>query len=447
MQFDASTTRRVGSLTRTSAASPTVQVKPVGRRVNPADQAVGLRDSRRSAWRSAAARVRQRDGEDRPGTAPAATQRAGEQGLLFDGNRCKCPPTSATAARRPAPRPASPTASSTTGRAPGWSSPRVRPAHGSGTQRLYGFRDILVLKVVKRLLDTGVSLQQHPLGRAAPARPRRRRPGRHHADERRRQRLRLHLARRGHRPGPGRSGRLRDRCRPGVARGRGLPRRAARASARRWTDESRRRAAAPLTPVAGRLTALSVAPQLLAATAAPVARAAVSSDCRRLIPAWESPRQPVGAPKEQPPRNLSGTRTARARQLWKAGASPCALTEGASPPQGGEALRSDDRRGSRRRAMHGRASGGSALSRCTDRPLSELDELGPAVSRPPHRARRRRPGQDARRRRLRLARRPGRRGRCPDAIRATARARAVPRRPARPRCWPSCGRSPAATGR
>lgn len=38
--------------------------------------------------------------------------------------------------------------------------PTVRPAHGSGTQRLYSFRDILVLKVVKRLLDTGVSLQQ-----------------------------------------------------------------------------------------------------------------------------------------------------------------------------------------------------------------------------------------------------------------------------------------------
>lgn len=37
--------------------------------------------------------------------------------------------------------------------------PSVRPATGSGTQRLYGFRDILLLKVVKRLLDTGVSLQ------------------------------------------------------------------------------------------------------------------------------------------------------------------------------------------------------------------------------------------------------------------------------------------------
>ena len=37
--------------------------------------------------------------------------------------------------------------------------PGIRSAHGSGSQRLYSFRDILVLKVVKRLLDTGVSLQ------------------------------------------------------------------------------------------------------------------------------------------------------------------------------------------------------------------------------------------------------------------------------------------------
>jgi len=38
--------------------------------------------------------------------------------------------------------------------------PSVRPASGSGSQRLYGFRDILALKIVKRLLDTGISLQQ-----------------------------------------------------------------------------------------------------------------------------------------------------------------------------------------------------------------------------------------------------------------------------------------------
>ena len=38
--------------------------------------------------------------------------------------------------------------------------PTVRGATGSGTQRLYSFRDILVLKVIKRLLDAGISLQQ-----------------------------------------------------------------------------------------------------------------------------------------------------------------------------------------------------------------------------------------------------------------------------------------------
>lgn len=37
--------------------------------------------------------------------------------------------------------------------------PGVRSAFGSGSQRLYSFRDVVVLKIVKRLLDTGVSLQ------------------------------------------------------------------------------------------------------------------------------------------------------------------------------------------------------------------------------------------------------------------------------------------------
>ncbi|SOD64056.1 DNA-binding transcriptional regulator, MerR family [Streptomyces zhaozhouensis] len=37
--------------------------------------------------------------------------------------------------------------------------PEVRPAPGQGGQRLYSFRDVLVLKIVKRLLDAGVSLQ------------------------------------------------------------------------------------------------------------------------------------------------------------------------------------------------------------------------------------------------------------------------------------------------
>ena len=36
--------------------------------------------------------------------------------------------------------------------------PSVREAGGSGTQRLYSFRDLVQLKVIKKLLDAGVSL-------------------------------------------------------------------------------------------------------------------------------------------------------------------------------------------------------------------------------------------------------------------------------------------------
>lgn len=36
--------------------------------------------------------------------------------------------------------------------------PTIQGAHGSGSHRLYGFRDILILRIVKRLIDTGVSL-------------------------------------------------------------------------------------------------------------------------------------------------------------------------------------------------------------------------------------------------------------------------------------------------
>ncbi|GAA4841388.1 MerR family transcriptional regulator [Kitasatospora sp. NPDC048365] len=37
--------------------------------------------------------------------------------------------------------------------------PSVRSVYAAGAQRLYSFRDILLLKIVKRLLDAGVSLQ------------------------------------------------------------------------------------------------------------------------------------------------------------------------------------------------------------------------------------------------------------------------------------------------
>ena len=38
--------------------------------------------------------------------------------------------------------------------------PEIRGASGSGSQRLYSFRDILILRVIKKLIDAGVSLQQ-----------------------------------------------------------------------------------------------------------------------------------------------------------------------------------------------------------------------------------------------------------------------------------------------
>jgi DNA-binding transcriptional MerR regulator len=38
--------------------------------------------------------------------------------------------------------------------------PSIKDAHGSGSQRLYSFQDLATLRVIKRLLDTGVSLQR-----------------------------------------------------------------------------------------------------------------------------------------------------------------------------------------------------------------------------------------------------------------------------------------------
>jgi DNA-binding transcriptional MerR regulator len=90
----------------------------------------------------------------------AAARRAGEQGLLFDDQLAPLP---AEVGYR------GPTACAAAGISyrqldywarTGLVEPSVRPARGSGSQRLYGFRDILVLRVVKRLLDTGISLQQ-----------------------------------------------------------------------------------------------------------------------------------------------------------------------------------------------------------------------------------------------------------------------------------------------
>ena len=54
--------------------------------------------------------------------------------------------------------------------------PSVCAASGSGTQRLYSFRDVLVLRVVKRLLDAGGVPAQRPRRDRLSAAPWRRRP-------------------------------------------------------------------------------------------------------------------------------------------------------------------------------------------------------------------------------------------------------------------------------
>jgi DNA-binding transcriptional MerR regulator len=93
----------------------------------------------------------------------AAARQAGEQGLLFGEELAEGPEGAEGTGYR------GPTACSAAGityrqldywARTGLVEPSVRAAHGSGSQRLYSFRDILVLKVVKRLLETGISLQQ-----------------------------------------------------------------------------------------------------------------------------------------------------------------------------------------------------------------------------------------------------------------------------------------------
>ncbi len=37
--------------------------------------------------------------------------------------------------------------------------PSITPSHGSGSRRLYSFRDVVILAVSKRLLDAGINLQ------------------------------------------------------------------------------------------------------------------------------------------------------------------------------------------------------------------------------------------------------------------------------------------------
>lgn len=100
-------------------------------------------------------------GEKADGVVPSeARARAAEQGLLFDDLAPSIPDEMGF--RGPA---ACSAAGISYRQLDYWARtglvvPTIRGAHGSGSQRLYSFRDIVVLKVVKRLLDAGVSLQQ-----------------------------------------------------------------------------------------------------------------------------------------------------------------------------------------------------------------------------------------------------------------------------------------------
>jgi DNA-binding transcriptional MerR regulator len=42
----------------------------------------------------------------------------------------------------------------------GLKSPSLEQAHGSGTQRLYSYQDVVELRIIKQLLDAGVRLQR-----------------------------------------------------------------------------------------------------------------------------------------------------------------------------------------------------------------------------------------------------------------------------------------------
>ena len=103
--------------------------------------------------------VAKRD-SSRDRASQTAVHEAGQQGLLFDDDVSPVP--SDTGYRGPT---ACKAAGITYRQLDYWArtglvDPTVRSATGSGTQRLYGFRDILLLKVIKRLLDAGISLQQ-----------------------------------------------------------------------------------------------------------------------------------------------------------------------------------------------------------------------------------------------------------------------------------------------
>ena len=100
------------------------------------------------------------EADDVNGLDEAAEQPVDTQDLLFDGDFSPMPETSAFVARSPAVLPDHPIKTRLLGSAPAGGARGFSRPGGSGTQRLYSFRDILLLKVIKRLIDAGISLQQ-----------------------------------------------------------------------------------------------------------------------------------------------------------------------------------------------------------------------------------------------------------------------------------------------
>ena len=104
--------------------------------------------------------IERRDNATDAPDATDAAAKAGDQGLLFNDDVAPMPED--TGFRGPT---ACSAAGITYRQLDYWArtklvEPTVRSATGSGTQRLYSFKDILLLKIIKRLLDAGVSLQQ-----------------------------------------------------------------------------------------------------------------------------------------------------------------------------------------------------------------------------------------------------------------------------------------------
>ena len=102
----------------------------------------------------------ERDAANDAKKAEEAAARAGDQGLLFNDDVSVLPED--TGFRGPT---ACNAAGITYRQLDYWArtglvEPSIRDAGGSGTQRLYSFRDVLLLKIIKRLLDAGISLQQ-----------------------------------------------------------------------------------------------------------------------------------------------------------------------------------------------------------------------------------------------------------------------------------------------